>query len=96
MSSSGGNLGGEPTFRWTLPAHRVASCWHVLDQRYQDAGFSAGLVSNLDPDKFYLRLDRDGEEPTMIFARGDEVLAIIWVLTGALWSAEFLIQPDEP
>jgi len=65
---------------------RVAHCWQAAHQPYQDCGFSAGLVSGIDPDVLYLKFHRDGEEPTYLFFRPDELMAVIWCASGALWS----------
>jgi hypothetical protein len=39
-------------------------------------------------DTVYLRFERDGEEPTTLYLRPDEVMACIWLLSGVLWSKE--------
>jgi hypothetical protein len=67
---------------------RIAHCWKAQSQPYLDCEFSAGLVEGVDPDVLYLRLDREKGEPLTLFLRPDELQAIIWVATGALWSLE--------
>lgn len=50
---------------------------------------SAGFVDgdNKPPeDTCYLRLEKDGVEPTVLLLRPDELQAIAWVATGAVWS----------
>jgi len=81
-------------FEVTLADGRIAHCWQALEQPYEDCTFSAGLVTGIEPDTLYLRIQRDGEEPTMLFLRPDEVLALIWVTSGALWSAEMLAMDE--
>jgi hypothetical protein len=53
-----------------------------------NAVFSAGLVEGHPIDTVYLRLERDGEEPTTILLRPDEMAAIAWLCSGVLWSLE--------
>jgi len=66
---------------------RTAHCWQAQSQPYQNCMFSAGLVEGIEPDTTYLQLARDGEdEPLTLFLRPDEMLAIIWVCNGTLWS----------
>ena len=80
-------------FDVSLDDGRIAHCWQALDQPYEDARFSAGLVEGIDPDELYLRLER-GEGATTIFLRCDEALALLWVLSGALWSGEMIASED--
>lgn len=50
---------------------------------------SAGFVEGEgkpDEDTCYLRLEKDGVEPTVLFLRPDEMQAIVWVASGAVWS----------
>jgi len=51
---------------------------------------SAGLVEGVEPDRFYLKLDRENDEPLTLFLRADEMLAVVWVCNGALWTAQAL------
>ena len=61
------------------------------NQPYTDCILSAGLVDGHPHDDIYLKFARQEEEPTVIYVRRDEALAIIWLLAGALWSGE--IEP---
>lgn len=84
----------EINFDVELADGRTAHCWRAQVQPYADCEFSAGLVKGIDPDIFYLRLRRQGEdEPLTILLRRDELMAILWVGNGALWSGE-MIQRD--
>jgi hypothetical protein len=58
----------------------------MCSQPYSDTVFSAGLVEGHAVDTIYLKLAREVEEPTVILFRRDEALAVLWVLSGALWS----------
>jgi len=82
-------------FEVTLADGHIAHCWQALEQPYEDCTFSAGLVEGIEPDTLYLRVQRDGEEPLTLFLRPDEMLALIWVASGALWSAEMLALDDD-
>lgn len=57
-------------------------------QPYADSLLSAGLVHGHPADTIYLQFERlaGDEEPTTILVRADEALAILWLLSGALWS----------
>jgi hypothetical protein len=80
----------EATFDFQLEDGRVAHCWRATQQEYADCTFSAGLVDGIDPDTFYLCLQRSDDGPMMIFMRPDEAAAILYVLTGAAWSAAMI------
>ena len=88
--SEGKTVSNEPdvTFDVELDDGRIAHCWQALSQPYADAKFSAGLVTNIDPDVLYLRLERNGDEPLSLFLRRDELQALVWVASGALWALE--------
>ncbi len=58
----------------------------MASQPYQDCEFSAGTVSGIDPDVLYLKIGRDGQQPSYFFFRPDEMVAVNWVTSGALWS----------
>ena len=73
---------------------RIAHCWQATSQPYQGSEFSSGLVSGIDPDILYLKFQRDGQEPTYFFFRPDELMAVIWCGSGALWANE-IIPADE-
>lgn len=64
----------------------------VIRQEYggNKAAFSGGLVKGDEVDTVYIRLERDGEEPTTILLRPDELASIAWIATGILWSQEML------
>ncbi len=50
---------------------------------------SAGFVdgdNKPEVDTCYLRLEKDGVEPTVLFLRPDEIQCIAWVTSGAVWS----------
>ena len=76
------------TFDLELDDGRIAHCWQATSQPYQDCIISAGLVEGAGVDTVYLRFARDGEEPTTLLLRPDELLAVLYVGAGALWSAE--------
>ena len=57
-------------------------------QPYIDCKFSSGLIIGHSHDTLYLRLERDGADEFVLYLRPDEALAIIWLLSGALWSQE--------
>jgi len=71
-----------------LPDGRIAHCWEAQAQEYSNCKFSAGLVDGIPPDNLYLRIERHKEEPTFFFFRPDEVSAILFSLSGALWSSQ--------
>jgi hypothetical protein len=63
----------------------------VIRQEYtgNNCIISAGYVyGNNKPsvDIIYLRLEKDGVEPTTLLLRPDEIQAIEWVSTGVIWS----------
>jgi hypothetical protein len=78
------------TFDVELEDGRIAHCWQALIQEYSPGGFSAGVVDGIPPDTLYLKVHEkeEGGEPTYLFLRPDEAQAIIWVLSGALWSTQ--------
>ena len=57
----------------------------LISQPYQNSKISAGLTND-SVDVVYLKLERDGEEPTIIHLRADEMLAILYCASGCLWS----------
>ena len=59
--------------------------------------FSGGTVTGAPhpDDSYYLRWSKDGEEPTMLLLRPDEVAAIAWICAGLLWSEFIGKQPQE-
>ena len=82
-------------FDYDLGDGRIAHCWRAVAQPYQNCVISAGLVEGIDPDILYLMFERDNDEPTMIFMRVDEMLAIVHACTGAMWSREMIDREDE-
>lgn len=48
--------------------------------------FAIGLVDGHPDDTHYLWLEKDGEQPTVLWLRSDELAAIAWLCSGALWS----------
>ena len=85
----------EVTFDLKLDDGRIAHCWRACVQEYANCNISAGLVEGIEPDTFYLRFERDEEEPMTIFARPDELLAVMYVCSGALWSQEILERDSD-
>lgn len=57
-------------------------------QPYGNCKFSAGLVDGHPVDTIYLTIEGEGREERTFLLRPDEAQAIIWVLSGALWSHE--------
>jgi hypothetical protein len=88
-------LSNDVEFDFDMGDGRIAHCWRAQAQPYQDCMISAGLVSGIDPDTRYLMLERDGDEPLALFLRPDEMLAILHVCAGAMWSGE-IIGPEWP
>jgi len=76
------------TFDLELEGGRMAHCWQAASQPYQNCIISAGLVEGAGPDTLYLRFVRDGDEPSTFLLRPDEMMAVLHVGAGALWSAE--------
>jgi hypothetical protein len=69
----------------------TVKCWRAEKQVYalNDCMISAGVVyEGNEPDTIYLRFEKHGVEPTMVFVRPDEASAIIRCLAGALWSLQ--------
>lgn len=60
----------------------------TVEQPYKDASFRAGLVVGHEIDTIYFEIDRDERPQLTILLRSDEALALIWVLSGALWSEQ--------
>ena len=90
-------MADDVTFNVELEDGRTAHCWRADHVEYQNSIWSAGLVKGIEPDTFYLRVewpDAKEEEPLTILLRPDELMAIIYVASGALWSAE-MMRMDE-
>jgi hypothetical protein len=60
----------------------------VVMQEYtvNNCKIMAGFVSGHPIDTVFLRLEKDGESPTTLLLRPDELQAIAWVAAGAVWS----------
>jgi len=63
----------------------------IIKQEYQGNNciISAGFVEgkNKPPvDTIYLKLEKDGVDPTVLLLRPDEAATINWVMSGVLWS----------
>jgi len=80
----------EIEFDVELSDGRIAHCWRAQSQSYADCEFSSGLVTGIEPDTFYLRFERQVEEPLMLFLRPDELMAVLWIGNGALWSSAMM------
>ena len=78
-------------FDVTLNDNRVAHCRQAFSQEYENCIWSAGLVKGIDPDTLYLRLeDKPSTKKSFmtLFLTPGEMLAILWVCSGAMWAAE--------
>jgi len=82
-------MGKDGSFEVELRDGRRAQLQATIEQPYLGASFSAGFVEGAEPDAVYLRLEKAGQEPTTILMRPDEMQAVVWVCSGALWSAAF-------
>ena len=61
--------------------------------------FSGGYVDGDPVDTVYLKLEKDGAEPTILLFRPDEMQALAWVCNGVLWSesmARLMDERDDP
>ena len=67
---------------------RKGHFWKAEEQPYKNCEFSAGIVTGLEPDTIYMRIDGDNRKPITIVLRPDEALAIQYVLAGAIWSKQ--------
>lgn len=68
--------------------------YEVIAQPYPNCKVSAGSVEGHPVDTLYLRLEKDGVITTELLLRPDEMAAIAWCATGALWST--LVDDDRP
>ena len=60
--------------------------------------FSAGFVEGENKpgvDIIYIRLEKDGVEPTTLLLRPDEVQALAWVSAGVVWSHLMDVMGDK-
>lgn len=62
-------------------------------QPYTNCHFAAGFVDGHPVDTMYLEMERDGVTDVFLLLRPDEVAALVWVLSGALFSLH--IGPKE-
>lgn len=63
----------------------------IIRQEYggNNCIMSAGFVegdSKPEVDNIYVRLEKDGVEPTLLLLRPDEAQALAWVSSGVIWS----------
>lgn len=68
----------------------------LIRQEYTNSSFTAGEVEGHPVDTLYLRLERDGNVDTFLLLREDEAAALIWCLSGVLWSIRVEAVPDVP
>lgn len=78
----------EPAKVWTLEGLTYTE---VARQEYSGNNciFSAGFVEGEDKpdvDTMYLKLEKDGVEPTILLLRPDEMQIITWLSSGVVWS----------
>jgi hypothetical protein len=62
----------------------------VLRQEYagNNCIFSAGFADGYPVDTMYIKMAKDGVDPTILFLRPDEMACIAWLVSGVLWSNE--------
>lgn len=71
---------------------------HRQEYNGNNCVFSAGFVSGEgkpECDNIYLKLEKDGVEPTLLLLRPDEAQIIAWLLTGVIWSHLMSMKPIE-
>jgi hypothetical protein len=64
----------------------------IARQPYRDSAVSAGVCEGHSADTLYFRFERKGEEPTTIYLRDDEALALLRVLSAAIWCERMSTQ----
>jgi hypothetical protein len=78
---------GEPNLVWL---HGDATCTELIRQEYtgNNCVLSGGAVKNakVPEDVFYIRMEKDGEEPLTVFMRPDEIAAMAWICSGLMYS----------
>ena len=57
-----------------------------------DCSFSSGIVGGHPVDTIYLKMEKDGEEATVLHLRTDEAVRIAALLCNAVWSQEVAKQ----
>lgn len=65
----------------------------IICQEYNNCKFSAGFVEGHPVDTLYFQAEKNGKITTQLLLRPDEMLAIVWVMTGLLWS-EIISKED--
>jgi hypothetical protein len=63
--------------------------FHEIDRQvYAGNGciFAVGHVRDHPNDTHYLLMEKDGQDATLLLFRSDELAAIAWLCSGALWS----------
>ena len=90
------DVDGDREFDVELADGRVAHCWHNDGVGFANhAEISAGLCEGLEPDNYYFCFERDGD-PAYYFLRRDEVMAVIWMLSFMMFTAEIIaVQKEE-
>jgi len=58
----------------------------IICQEYSNCKFSTGFVEGHPVDTLYFQAEKNGKVTTQLLLRPDEMLAIVWVMTGLLWS----------
>lgn len=63
----------------------------VIRQEYSgnNCVFSAGFVTGEDKhpdDTMFIKMEKDGVEPTILLLRPDEAQTIAWIASGVVWS----------
>lgn len=59
----------------------------TICQEYSNCKFSAGQVDGHPVDTLYFQAEKNGQITTQLLLRPDEMAAVAWVITGALWSS---------
>lgn len=67
----------------------------VIRQAYSNMVISAGVADGHPIDTMYFQIKREGDEPIFLLMRPDEIAALAWCLTGALWSEAIVRLPNE-
>lgn len=69
-------------------SYRDLNLFETGRQQYASNGciFAAGCVNGHPTDTLYLVMEKDGQEATLLLFRSDEMAAIAWLCSGALWT----------
>lgn len=64
----------------------------ICKQEYtgNNCKISSGFAKGAGVDTVYLKLEKDGSDPTTLLLRPDELQAIVFVCSGTLWSNELI------